>query len=577
MLLVSACSPPPQSARENHPLPEDVDISEMPPGQYGGLMVLSESQEPKHFNPLVRGDAYTSAAISRMLSGLTGFDPIAQQVTPQLAREWVLSDDGLNWVFHLRRGVRWSDGTPFTADDVIFTFDALFDERYPNRYSQQYTIAGEPLAYEKIDDYTVRFTTADVYAPFLTDIGYIEILPRHKLQTAFEAGTLQEKWTIQTAIDEPAELVATGPFRLFSYRPGERMVYSPNPHYWRADQERQRLPYVDFLVVRFVASSNTETVLFATGQTDASSIPVADVVWVQEAGETYDFSVHDQGLDSSIRFLWFNQNPGSDDAGEPFVEPHKLRWFQDQRFRQAVAYGLDRPGLVRAVYFGRGEPLDSVISPANRKWHNPEVRHYPYDPQRARELLQEAGFRLGDDGKLRGPAGHPVSFELMTSEGSALITAIATTLKENMAELGIEVRLSYMDFAALISRVSDTYRYESSLMAFTGGGDPSGGKAIYRSDGQLHVWHPNQKTPATPWEARVDEIMDLQERTLDASGRIALIREMQDIFAEQLPLILLVVPNAYQGIRDRWQNVRVPPIGSVVWNIDELWTDNAEL
>lgn len=573
VMLLVACSPPPEVERTDHPLPEDVQLANVSPGHTGGIMVLSESQEPKHFNPLVRGDAYTSTAISRLMSSLTEYDPTTQSVTPGLAREWTLSDDQLSYTFHLRQGIRWSDGEPFTADDVIFTFDALFDERYPNRLAQQYTIAGEPLRYEKLDDYTVRFSTADTYAPFLIDIGYASILPQHKLRAAFDSGTLQEQWTIQTAIDEPAEIVGTGPFQIFSYRPGERMVFSPNPHFWQADSEGQRLPYTDLLVVRFVASATTSTVLFATGQTDAGSIPVSDVVWVQEASDTYDFTVYDKGLDSSIRFIWFNQNPGSDEDGEPFVAPHKLRWFQDQRFRQAVAYGINRPGLVRAVYSGRGEPLDAMISPANAKWHNPNVRHYDYNPERSRELLLEAGFSYREDGRLVGPQGNPVDFELATSEGSAVISAIITTFKENMADLGIEVRLNTMDFAALISRVSDTYRYEASLMAFTGGGDPSGGKAIYRSDGSLHLWHPNQESPATPWEARIDEIMDQQERTLDEAERIALVHEMQAIFAEQVPLILLVVPNAYEGVKNRWQNLQVPALGSAVWNLPELWTE----
>jgi peptide/nickel transport system substrate-binding protein len=206
--------------------------------------------------------------------------------------------------------LRWSDGEPFTANDVIFTFDAIFDKRYPNRYSQQYTIAGQPLRYEKVDDHTLRFTTPEVYAPFLTDIGYASIMPRHKLITSFEDGTLQKRWTSQTAIDTPQEVVGTGPFRIFSYQAGERMVLAPNPHYWRADSIGQRLPYVDFLIAQFVPSPNTETVMFATGQTDASAVSVTDVAWVSEAAKTYDFTIYDRGPDSGISFLWFNQNPG---------------------------------------------------------------------------------------------------------------------------------------------------------------------------------------------------------------------------------------------------------------------------
>jgi peptide/nickel transport system substrate-binding protein len=548
-----------------------VDISESPPGQYGGIFVQSNAQEPKTFNPLVAEDAYSAQAIGWLLSSLTVYHPIKEEVIPALARSWEISEDNKTYTFHLRRGVRWSDGQSFTADDVIFTFDAIFDPRYPTRYSQQYTIAGKPLHYEKVDDYTVRFTTADIYAPFLNDIGFAGILPRHKLKASFDNGTLQKQRTSQTAIHHPEAIVGSGPSRIFPYRPGERMILAPNPHYWRADEQGQRLPYVDFMISKFVPSTNTETVLFATGQTDAAAINVTDVAWVRRAAQTYEFTVHDRGPEAGIRFIWFNQHPGKDPEGRPHVKLYKLEWFQNKKFRQPVAYGLDRPGIIKAVYFGRAEPLNSIISPANRKWHNPHTRTYPYDPQKARLLLKEAGFRYRDDGILVDDQNHPVEFELLASEGSQTITAIATTFMENMRDLGIRVRLNIIDFGTLVNKISNTFDYESATMGFTGGGDPSGGKAIYRSDGRLHVWYPEQPEPATEWEARIDAIMDEQERTLDESRRIELIHEMQAIFSEQLPLIFLVTPNAYAGIGNEWRNVQVPPLGSIVWNLDELW------
>ncbi len=572
ILVLTACSPPPQIERPDYPLPEDVDITQSQPGQYGGIFVRSESQEPKTFNPLVSEDAYSSRTIDLLLTGLTSYDYMADEVIPALAKGWDISADNKTYTFYLREGVRWSDGAPFTADDVIFTFDALFSPRYPNRYARQYTIAGEPIGYEKVDDHTVRFTMADIYAPFLNDIGFINILPRHKLQTAFQDGSLQKQWTSQTALLTPEAIVTTGPFRVFSYRPGERLILSPNPHYWRADQNGQRLPYVNFLINKFVPNRNTETVLFATGQTDAiDEISVTDVAWVNKAADTYNFRVYDRGPDASISFIWFNQHPGSNSRDQPYVTPHKLAWFQNPQFRRAIAYGINRPGLVQAVYFGRARPLNTIISPGNRKWHNPNTRTYPYNPRKAMALLEDLGFQRRPNGLLEDAQGHLVAFELLTGQGSDTAQEVATTLIENMRTLGIKVTLRVMDFGAMVGKISDTFDYEAAMMRFTGGGDPSGGKAIYRSDGRLHVWYPEQPEPTTPWEAQVDALMEVQERTLDEATRIDFIHAMQAIFSEQLPLIFLVTPNAYSGIQTRWQNVRLPPLGLITWNIDELW------
>ena len=577
VLFLCACSPPPEVERPNYPLPRDVEITRGEPGRYGGIFVFSAAQEPKAFNPLVAEDAYSSRTIDLLLSGLTTYDPMADETVPALAKSWDVSADNKTYTFHLRQGVRWSDGEPFTADDVIFTFDAIFDPRFPNRYAQQYTIAGEPLKYAKRDAYTVRFTTAAIYAPFLNDIGFINILPRHKLQRAFDQGTLQKRWTSQTAIETPDAIVGTGPFRIRSYRPGERIVLAANPHYWRADSSGQRLPYINFLISKFVPNQNTEIVLFARGETDAAEISVNDMAWVQKLADTYGFTLYERGPAAGISFIWFNQHPGRRPDGKGFVAPHKLNWFTDVRFRQAIAYGLDRPGIIKGVYSGRAHVLNSIISPANRKWYNPSTADtYRYDPHKARALLAQTGFTMRPDGILEGPEGRPVEFELLVSEGSQTATGTATTFMENMRVLGIKVTLSFLDFGTLINKIGDTFDYEAAMMGFTGGGDPSGGKAIYRSDGRLHVWHPEQAQPATAWEARIDAIMDEQERTLNETRRIALIHEMQTIFNRQLPLIFLVTPEAYAGIKNRWQNVQVPPLGSITWNIDALWlTDSA--
>ncbi|MFQ3670888.1 MAG: ABC transporter substrate-binding protein [Verrucomicrobiia bacterium] len=562
--------------REFPPLPAGVAVSGQPPGQYGGVLVLSNAGEPTGFNPLVIEDA-DSAEISRlMFTGLTTVDPVTQETVPALAESWEIGDDLKTYTFRLREGVRWSDGEPITADDVIFTFEAVFDPETPNRYSQQYTIAGERIGVEKLDALTVRFVTPDLYAPFLNDVGFIPILPKHKLGKALREGRLAQAWTIQTGMANPEELVSSGPFRLLSYRPGDRLLLIPNPHYWKADSLGQRLPYVDLVVVKFVKDSNAELVLFATGQTDISGIPGPDVTWVRRGEETYDFTIYDQGPSTSISFIFFNQHPGRNERGEPFVPPHKLAWFTDRRFRQAISHGFDREGIVQGVFFGRATPLHSIIGPGNLRWHNPNTTQFNYDPERARELLAEAGFKRDpNQGPLRDREGNEVEFEVLVPAASATSPQIITSFAENMKDLGIRVRLTTIDFGTMIARTSQTFNYEAGIMGFTGGGDPSGGKAIYRSDGRLHLWHPGQESPATEWEARIDQIMDLSERTFDYAERKELIDELQEIFAVERPLIFLVTPNAYLGIKNKWQNLFKDARGRTVYEMESLWTSES--
>ncbi len=571
LVLLGGCSAEIESVREEAPVPEDIERVARDPGRQGDIFTGTSAGTPATFNPLVAEDATSTEAIARLLDGLTRFDPVKEEVVPGLAKSWDVSEDSKTFTFHLRRGVRWSDGEPFTADDVVFTFKAIYDERYPNRKQMEFRAGGEPFEVEKIDDHTVRFTTAEIFAPFLLYIG-TEILPRHKLIDAFADGTLMRQWTISTASRTPEQIVGTGPFRIRSFRPAQRMIYEPNPHYWRADREDARLPYVDFFIERFVQDQNASMVAFASGQSDHQGITPDQAGWIRRNAERHDYTVHDRGPSTSTSFIWFNQNPGTNENGTPFVEPHKLEWFTNQTFRQAVSYGIDRQGLIDGVIFGRGEPLWSSVSPANTQWYNPDVRTYPYDPEKALALLEEVGFRK-ENGRLYDEHGNRVTFSLITNEDNRLRANMATVFMENMKDLGIEVRLRLIDFSNFVNRISESFNYEAGLLGFTGGRDPHGGTSIYSSGGRLHVWHPNQPEPATEWEARIDELMQKQLRTLDEEERREYFNEVQSIMSEQLPLIYLITPNIHEGLRNRWRNIDPPDMGTLIWNLDEIWAE----
>lgn len=555
------------------PLPMDADVSTLPPGRQGGIFFGTLAGMPRTLNPLQSAeDAPSNAAVSRMLEGLTRFDAVREEVVPGLAREWEIGEDQKTFTFHLRRGVKWSDGHPFTADDVVFTFQVIYDERYPNRRKSELSVDGKPFEVEKIDDYTVRFRTADIYAPFLLYVG-TPLMPRHRLLQAYEDGTFLRAWSVRDAQLAPESIVGTGALALERFRPAERIVYRANPHYYRIDSAGQRLPYIDRLIERIVRSQQATTLAFAHGQSDYEGIEVRNVSWVKRNAERHHYAVYDRGPSQSTNFVWFNQNPGADRRGEPYLPPYKLEWFRDARFRQAISYAIDRDGIVEGVLLGRGMPLWGPISPANQSWYNPDVQRYPHEPARARELLREAGFSWDAAGALRDRHGNRVAFTLATNEDNEVRQAIGLVFVDNMKQLGIDVRLQPLDFNTFVAKVMNSFDYEAGLLGLTGSWDPQGGWSVYHSSGRLHMWSPNQPEPQTPWEARIDELMERQLRTLDPEERRRYIFEVQEILAREQPMIYTVTVNSYEGLQDRWRNLDPPLMGSLVWNYDEIWAE----
>lgn len=574
------------------PVPEDALVEKFPKGIFGASLIETLPGDLATLNPLINESLAGSAVIGRILEGLTTLDPVTGAVIPNLAKSWEISEDNLRYTFHLRRGVCWSDGQPFTADDVVFTWQCFFapqidpttgnpvrDEngrvkyRYPSRSTFRQQINGQEPLVEKIDDYTVRFTLPEVYAPFLLFGGGESILPKHILETAFTNGTLLDEWSVSTAINEPWKIVGLNKFILESYRPGERIVFAKNPNYWKVNTEGERLPYVERIITKIVSDINSSNVAFAQGQTDFEEIAPDNVAWVKRGEERFDFTVLDMGPSNTTNYIWFNLNPGISASGSPFVEPRKLKWFSDKRFRQAISYGIDREGIIRGVFFNRADILHGYVSPKNKFWYNDAIRKYPYSPETSRRLLEKMGFRL-NNGKLIDAAGNPVSFKLMTNSNNGLRVEMATVFKENMADLGIEVELQFLDFNTIVAKISDSFDYDACMLGLGGGApDPFAGKDILMSGGRLHQWHPQQSEPATEWEARIDSLMVQVGRNVDVELRKRYYFEVQEILAEQQPMIFLVSAKEYIGHQNRWQNITPTPLGGLTWNLESLWAE----
>jgi len=269
-----------------------------------------------------------------------------------------------------------------------------------------------------------------------------------------------------------------------------------------------------------------------------------------------------------------NSESGEVDA-RPVVAPTKLTWFSDRRFRQAISHAIDRAAIIKSIYGGKADYNFSYISPANKRWHNPNVQKYPFDPAKARALLAEMGIRDRDgDGKLEDAKGNRIAFVMNTNTGNTDREKIGVLIQEDLKRLGIDLTFQPVEFNALVDKLQVSLDYDCILLGLGGGFlDPHASANVLTSSGFTHFWHPRQVTPATPWEARIDRIYELQVQELDYQKRKALIDEMQVILSRELPFIYTVQKYNYAAIRNGVGNLKPTPMYPfrLTWNLDELY------
>jgi peptide/nickel transport system substrate-binding protein len=274
--------------------------------------------------------------------------------------------------------------------------------------------------------------------------------------------------------------------------------------------------------------------------------------------------------------LWFNQNTNvNKKTGQPLVAPAKQKWFRNQKFRQAMAHAIDRPSIIQSIYAGRANPNYGFLSPSNGKWFNPNTPEYPYSQEKAKALLAEIGIQdRNGDGVLEDAEGNKIEFTLITNTGNNIREKMGVFLQEDFKKLGIVLNFQRIDFNALVDKMNNTYEYDAALVVMGGSGiDPVLNMNVLLSSGFTHVWFPRQEKPSTPWEARIDELMYKQLKTLDFGERKKYFDEVQQIFGEQVPMISIVAAQAYAVVDSRLANVRPSLAASqrVTWNVEELY------
>ncbi|HXA57283.1 MAG TPA: ABC transporter substrate-binding protein [Candidatus Acidoferrum sp.] len=564
-VLLSVCA---AAFASGPPTSEDLAVTDAPPGRMGGGLSVALRSEPKTLNPVLAEDDPSRDVIRCLNADLIHINRETLKTEPALATSWAISPDGKQYLVHLRHGVRFSDGQPFNADDVVFSFELYLDEKLHSPQRDLLVVGDKPMAVQKVDDYTVRFSLTEPYAAAERLFDGLAILPRHSLEGAYREGKFPEAWSVSASPDQFAGL---GPFRLKQYVPGQRVVLEKNPFYWKQDKAGNRLPYLAQLQFLFVANEDAQVIRFEDGDTDVLSRFSAENFAVLEKQQaTKGYHVADLGAGLEYNFLFFNLNNLSGKA-KPEISA-KQAWFNDLRFRQAVSIAIDRAGIVRLVYSGRATPLWDQVTPGNKLWVNQDIPHPARSLDQAKGLLKSAGFGWKADGSLVDPHGTPVEFTIVTNASNVQRTKMAAIIEDDLGHLGMNVHVVPLEFRAMVDRLLNTYDYEAAIMGIASGDvDPTNEMNVWVSDGETHLWNLAGK-PSTPWEAEMDKLMQQQEVTLDFAKRKKLYDRVQEIVSQNLPVICLASPNILVAARDRVGNFRPAILDPyVLWNVEELY------
>jgi peptide/nickel transport system substrate-binding protein len=543
-------------------------------GRRGGRLVVSLRGEPKTLNPLISADARSREVIGVMQADLVHINRATQQTEPALAKSWKISPDGLSYTLVLRRGLKFSDGQPLDADDVLFSFQVYLDENVHAPQRDLLIVGGKPITVRKVDAHTVVFQFAKTYGVGERLFDGLAILPRHLLEKPYQEGKLGQIGSLASAAEQWAGL---GPFRLKEYVAGQRLVLERNPYYWKSDVNGNRLPYVDELVFLFVPNADAQVLKFQSGETDMISQLGAEnfsVLSRQQGG----YTMTDAGPGLEYNFLFFNLNALGEKTSPEMQR--KQKWFREAKFRQAVSAAVDREAIVRLVYQGRGAALWGLVAPGNRRWGNEKLPHPARSLDHARALLKEAGFSwtAGSDGgsSLLDSDENPVEFSILTSSSNADRAKMAALIQDDLKQLGMRVQVVPLESRSLLDRVTQSRDYDACIMGIASyDADPNPDISVWLSSGGLHLWNPSQAHPATPWEAEIDRLIEEQMSARTFEQRKKLYDRAQEILAENQPMIFLASPNILAGAKNSIGNFHPAVLEPyVLWNVEQVYFKN---
>ena len=535
----------------------------------GGQLVTTVRAEPRSFNRITVRTQSADLLSVLTQARLVRVNRSTFELEPWLAERWESSPDGLTHTLYLRDGLKWSDGTPLTAEDVTFSFRAGTDEKI-SALAPSLMAGGKPITATAVDPRTVRVTFAGTSGQGLRMLDVLPILPRHKLESAYASGAFAEAWSMQTP---PADVVGAGPFVFSEYQPGQRVVLDRNPHYWRMAADGKPLPYLDRIVLEVVPDQNAELLRLQSGQSDLPSdaIRSEDYLPVRRSEEQGALKLVELGVSLDADAFWFCLKP------EAKKKDPRFAFVSRKEFRQALSHAVDREAFAQTVFLGEAVPVWGTTTPGNKAWFNPNLTRYPHDVAKAKALL--AGIGLTDrnnNGVVEDERGTEARFTVITQRGVGWYERGLTVIGEAAKQIGVAFDVAPLENGAMIQRML-ACDFDAIYMRLLTDPEPAANLDFWLSSGSAHVWNREQKTPATSWEAQIDELIVQQASSLDQDQRRALFNSVQLIMAENLPMLTFAAPRMYSAhtarLRGVAPSVMRPP---VLWNADSLSVADAQ-
>ncbi|MFZ1930024.1 MAG: ABC transporter substrate-binding protein [Candidatus Sulfotelmatobacter sp.] len=510
--------------------------------QNGGELRFCLRMEPKTFDPLKVEDE-ASASIRYLTGGvLVRVNRQTQELEPELAQSWRISKDGRQITFHLRSGISFSNGTPFTAEDVAYTMQQLMD----------------PALHSATGD-AFRSGTGNVETKIIspTQVSIIFPAPVAGLDRLFD------QVAVLSEHSPKKDTAVLGPFMLADYKPGATVLLKRNPNYWKTDEQGRKLPYLDSIRLDIQPNRDVEMLRFKRGELDL--INSLDSEYFDKLATTSPQLVHDAGPSLDSEQLWFNE------VAKAPLPAYKKNWFRSANFRRAISEAINREDLSRIVYHGHAQPAVGPFSPANKFWFNAKLKPQTYSPDAALKALQADGFRM-ENGALKDKDGNEVVFSIITNAGSKTRERMAVLIQDDLQKIGIHVNVVTLDFPSLIERMTQSFDYEAIILGLTNVDlDPNGEMNVWLSSSENHQWNPQQKVPETSWEAEIDRLMRAQAASTDPKRRKEAFDRVQEIVVEQEPFIFLINKNALSAVSTTVHGA-APVILSpqTFWNADRL-------
>ena len=563
------------------------------PGKLGGTWHSVMNEDPKSFNLLIaEQDSTTSSVVGSMHDYLIDYDVVARKWKGRVAEPEIVVDEANNTmqvVFTLRDDLYWSYYDPgqeresgnfftrffrrlfsgakkrntaevkervkVTSDDVVFWYDEISgdpDFHSSGYYGQFLTMPDGSDAHvdiQKIDDRRFAFHFPRIVAEPLLQTN-MDFGPRHIYEPAKRQGGVEGVKDIFNVSVDPKTIPSMGEWFLVEYTPGQRLVYKRNPDYWRKDANGVSIPYLEEYIVRIIPDENTKLLLFRKGELESYTLRPEDLDGLV-GSRNKNYTVFNSEGALSAAFWTFNQNPINN--AKPQYE-----WFTKKEFRQAMSCLLNRDRINAQVYRGLAEPKLNIF-PEPNPYYNPNITlPYLYNTQRATALLSSIGIRQDSGGVMRDSAGRQIEFDLIIRSESTINQDTASIIMDELSKIGIKLNIRVIDFQKMVEQLFDTFDWDSMLMGLSGSNIfPSQGSNVWPSSGNLHLWNPNQQSPATAWEARIDYLYNEGKFTIDDAKAQVIWDEFQSILIEQCPMIHLMRSRGFWALNNRWDFTNV--------------------